>query len=115
MAFLTFKGTSPLPNVWPEYETEIRDPDALKVTLLASGYQKVCCMRKSRMTFTLDGHELHLDKVEGLGYFLESEILVESRGIERSRTLQQKLKQFVRDRLLLNEEVEKGYVQMLMA
>jgi predicted adenylyl cyclase CyaB len=54
---------------------EIRDPESLKETLtLALGVRGV--VRKTRYLYMVGQTRIHLDDVEGLGYFMELEVVM---------------------------------------
>lgn len=54
----------------------IPDPDTLKVVLASSlGVRGV--VRKKRLVYLVDNLRIHLDEVEGLGAFLELEVVLE--------------------------------------
>ena len=90
-AVLTFKGPKidAVSMTRKEVETRIEDPAGMQVILLALGFREVIPVRKLRKYYNMDieGYSdygdvswtVHacLDQVEGLGSFLELEMLVE--------------------------------------
>ena len=55
--------------------SETADPDGLR-TVLAHAYGEAGRVRKHRMVFQIGQARVHLDRVEGLGEFLELEVTV---------------------------------------
>ncbi|WP_205326999.1 class IV adenylate cyclase [Glycomyces sp. YM15] len=59
-----------------EQETEVLDRDAMHEALLIMGYRPTVRIRKTRRAATVDGIVICLDDVEGLGMFLEAEVMI---------------------------------------
>ena len=59
-----------------EYETEVKDADAIHGILVALGYKPEVEVKKVRRKGKLGEYEICLDDVEGLGTFVELEALV---------------------------------------
>jgi len=77
---LTYKG--PLveseSKTRAEYETAVDDADAIARILDALGFSPAATVEKERSIYAVDGYTVALDRVDGLGEFVEIEI-----GIER--------------------------------
>lgn len=74
-ALFTFKRsvTGQLDSI--EHETEVRDPDVIIAIVKSLGFVAFSDMSKIRQTGTLNGTEVCIDSVEGLGDFMELERL----------------------------------------
>jgi adenylate cyclase class 2 len=77
---LTFKGRRVGKEAKMREEVEVRvdDFEAMKNIFSQLGFEKFFTIRKSRKDFSLDGATISLDSVEGLGEFVEIEIVVPS-------------------------------------
>ncbi|KKU93989.1 MAG: Adenylyl cyclase CyaB [Candidatus Jorgensenbacteria bacterium GW2011_GWA1_48_13] len=60
-----------------EYETEVKDPEAIHQILLILGYTPKVEVKKNRRKGKFHGYEICLDEVEKLGSFVELEKLTE--------------------------------------
>jgi adenylate cyclase class 2 len=58
-----------------EYETEVKDPEEMQKILLTLGWSPVIEVKKLRRKGKLGSYEICLDRVEGLGTFVELEKL----------------------------------------
>ncbi|MFO8051479.1 MAG: class IV adenylate cyclase [Thermoplasmatota archaeon] len=76
-AFMTYKGPklSSRSKARREVEVEIDDPEGVKRVLLELGFKEVREVEKHRSFLDLGRIKICLDMVEGLGYFLEAEIM----------------------------------------
>ena len=74
---LTYKGPKQdvRSNSRTEYETAVAEGETARKLLEALGYRPVCQVEKVRRELTLEGVTLCLDRVTGLGEFLELELL----------------------------------------
>lgn len=89
LSMITFKGKKmDLTSMTrPEFETEVESADTMEAILNALGYRKVQpVVVKERTQFSLEEMHACLDTVEGLGDFLELEVMVETES-ERDDTL----------------------------
>ena len=89
LSMITFKGKKmDLTSMTrPEFETEVESADTMEAILNALGYRKVQpVVVKERTQFSLEEMHACLDTVEGLGDFLELEVMVENES-ERDDTL----------------------------
>lgn len=80
-SYITFKGSrcDDVSMTRPEYETLVEGPDEMKMILRALGYEPVePAVIKERTLYVKGSVSACLDKVEGLGEFLELEIMSES-------------------------------------
>ncbi|NVM55437.1 MAG: class IV adenylate cyclase [Candidatus Helarchaeota archaeon] len=75
-SYLTYKGSKldPSSKTREELELEIQEPNQLLELLKKVGFIPVKTVIKSRKSYILDDIKISLDKVEGLGYFIELEI-----------------------------------------
>lgn len=80
VSYLTYKGPKldNISNTRKELETEIKDAQTAREILIALGYQKLYPVTKLRQYYHMERVTACVDLVEGLGAFLELEILVES-------------------------------------
>ncbi len=107
-AFLTFKGSTGKQGVYEEYETEVLDLDALDTMLQKSGFEKFLEIRKHRVIYEFEGAEINLDEVEGLGKFVEIEVIAEENADAKLIEMTEKLG------LSGNESTRLGYVTLLL-
>ncbi len=75
--------------------TETNSPDALRLTL-AEAYGQAGRMIKQRTVYKVGRSRIHLDKVQGLGDFLELEVVLsedesQTTGIQEAEALMQQL------------------------
>lgn len=77
-SLVTYKGPKldRVSNARTEYETGVSDGGTAQKLLEALGYRPLAQVDKVRRTYRLDQVALCLDQVEGLGGFLELELLV---------------------------------------
>ncbi len=68
-----------------EFEVGVGDAEAVAGILDGLGYRAVATVEKERTTYELDGYEVTLDSVAGLGTFLEVEREVEAAGVDGAR------------------------------
>jgi adenylate cyclase class 2 len=72
---LTYKGplVDPESKTREEHETTVADGEAVEAVLAALGFDPAAEVRKERDRFELDGYTVVLDRVDGLGEFVEVE------------------------------------------
>ena len=106
---LTFKALTEVVGSWDEHETVILEPSETKAMLLKSGFVNDLNIHKERQKGKLDGITVCLDKIEGLGTFIEMEIVSEDvlGGKERLLALAKELG------FSDNDIVHKGYAAIL--
>ena len=84
---LTYKG--PLVDAGSktraEHETAVADDGELTGILAGLGYEPAATVEKRRDRFELDGYTVTLDRVTGLGEFVEVEAETGETGVERVR------------------------------
>lgn len=80
VSHLTYKGPKldAVSSARKELETKIGDPDVCREILLSLGYKELAPVRKLRQYYHRDCMTACVDQVEGLGSFLELEIIVET-------------------------------------
>ncbi len=97
---------------WSDYEiARIETPDKLK-SILGRALGIVATVRKERQLFLFKNARIHLDKVWGLGHFIEFEVVV-SNAEEEENAL--KLLEFLKREFRLTEGslVDRAYVDLL--
>lgn len=89
-SFLTYKGPKldKVSNTRQELETAVADGDVCRNILLSLGYRELSPVRKLRQYYHRDTLTACVDQVEGLGSFLELEMLVDTEE-ERPQALNQ--------------------------
>ncbi len=80
--YLTFKGPKLSPRSKARYEKEVRvsgphGPEDLEELLEQLGFRKVLIVQKKRAVLDLEGLDVSVDLVKGLGVFAEVELLSE--------------------------------------
>lgn len=112
-ALLTFKGSSKLPDdvAWQEWETLAPDPVALKKLLLSNGLVHVVTIDKKRTTYKYHNFEINLDMIEGLGEFVEVELIADD-----AVTAKTHIEHFLTNDLGIApaDFVKKGYVPLML-
>ena len=95
-----------------EYETEVLDLEATINILKGVRINKVCEVKKTRDSFIYkEIFEISLDKVEGLGYFIEVEICDKNIPIEKANQL---LLEFIKEMDLdISRRNLKGYSYLM--
>jgi len=96
-----------------EFETGIEDGDTMNEVLERLGFSPAATVTKERTEFALDGYTITLDRVEGLGEFIEVETETDSADIETAREGARD----VLDRLNLDpdEQIRTSYLGLLLA
>ncbi|OGS45014.1 MAG: hypothetical protein A3K76_01595 [Euryarchaeota archaeon RBG_13_57_23] len=110
-AELTYKGARmALEHTKAREEVTLKtdNPLAIQRILERLGFKEVYVVRKSRRTYQLDKLRVEIDDVEGLGEFVELEIMTESP--ERSATLMET----ARKELVLEKIEPKTYLELLI-
>lgn len=91
-----------------EIEMEIDDLDKMSSILLRLGFRSVAKVKKMRKEYALDGVTVSLDTVDGLGDFVELEVMGEDADDGRSKVEE------MRDRLGLVGSERRSYLEMLI-
>ena len=71
----TVKALTETTGAWIEHETGVEDPEELRKILELVGFTNVFTIKKTRTYGKLKNFEICLDDVEGLGKFVEFEII----------------------------------------
>ncbi len=81
--FLTYKG----PRLGSEAKTrreatvQVDNRDVLLEILESLGFRPVARVRKRRLVYTKENYTITLDEVDGLGYFVEIEVVTDSEDL----------------------------------
>ena len=112
-SLLTFKGSSKHEEdiAWQEWETKIEDEEVLKKLLLSNGLEKVVCIEKNRQTYKLDNFEINIDKIKGLGSFVEVELISDD-AINAKKRIEELLSQKLG--VPLKNVITQGYVPLMI-
>ncbi|KSW12467.1 adenylate cyclase [Pyrodictium occultum] len=112
-AELTYKGPKRIiggSKARAEYTITLEDPSSARRILEALGFRPAAVVRKRRSYYRLDGVSVSLDRVEGLGCFLEAEYTGEG-GQEAARAIEEALEKLgVAER----ERIYKSYLELLL-
>jgi adenylate cyclase class 2 len=84
---MTSKELTEVRGAWKEYETEITNPEHTRKILESTGLVEVFCINKRREIGKLGEFSLCLDEVEGLGRFMEVELISEESDGPRDRII----------------------------
>lgn len=119
--YVTYKGPKLDTSTKTRHEIELELPsgesaarDAARLLeLLAFGRVADVCKRRLHYTLPWEGHELGVavDHVEGLGDFVELEIMADDDGLEAARAAIAA----VADRLNLSNSERRSYLELLLA
>jgi len=84
---LTFKGSrfGSGAKMREEVEVGVNDCEAAATILKRAGFEKAFVIRKERLVYSLEGAEISLDSVEGLGEFVEIELILTAEATEKVR------------------------------
>jgi adenylate cyclase class 2 len=91
-----------------EIEMKIDDLDQMSAILIRLGFRSVARVRKKRKEYLLDGVTVSLDTVDGLGDFVELEVMGEDAVEGRSQV------ERLRDELGLTGSERRSYLEMLI-
>ena len=72
---VTLKGLTDKTGVWIEHELKIDNPDEMRKIFETMKLKKFLVLKKKRICGKVEGFEVCLDDVEGLGKYLEVEII----------------------------------------
>ncbi len=89
-AFINYKHFFPEGAEHHTHATEINlpieDPDRFASLLLAIGFEELVVVAKLRLAYLVDDlYEVSLDRVDGLGHFVEIEAMKDQGGIAKTR------------------------------
>jgi len=81
---LTFKGSriGKVAKVREEFEVRIEDFKSMVALMQKLGFEKAFIIKKRRSDFTMEGATVSVDSVEGLGEFVEIEIMANELGTD---------------------------------
>lgn len=97
-----------------EYETLVEKPEELEKIILDIGWVKYVEITKTRRKGKIEDINLCLDKVEGLGEFLEAEIFDEVGGIEVQNRLKELFLSWgIKEKDIVNEGYDVLMVKLL--
>lgn len=84
---LTFKGSRFGSGAKMREEVEVRvdDCEAAATILKRAGFEKAFVLKKNRLVYSLEGAEISLDSVDGLGEFVEIELILTDEVTEEVR------------------------------
>ncbi len=90
---LTFKGrrVGAGAKMREEIEVSLQDPEGAVSLLERLGFEKAFVIRKRRREFLVEGVLVSLDDVEGLGRFVEMEVLMKGDSPEEAERLKDRL------------------------
>ena len=108
-SIFTMKVLTGKQGIWEEYETEISNKEEMEKILDKMGYVKVISKVKTREQGQLGEFEINLDKIEGLGDFVEFQLISDNGEEAKKRILE------LIEKLNLPKEniIHKGYVRLL--
>jgi adenylate cyclase class 2 len=113
--FLTYKGKKldAKSKTRKEVEVEVADFDKMEDILLSLGFKRTLRVHKIREIYRLDGAVVCLDRVDGLGNFVELETLaVDESEIEKRRDW---LIGMMRGLGVKGDLIRESYLEMLLA
>ncbi len=110
---LTYKGPKLLKEikVREEVSTELRNPDVVVEIFRKLGF-KTYVVRKERVVLKGDLGKVYLDNVEGLGKFMEFEVMNAKSATEFKNALRELLRKLGMDNYRVTS---KSYLEMLLA
>lgn len=108
--FLTYKGDNfKKAGVWQEYDFVIKDAKKAELMIRDMGFDEVILVKKTRKEYCLDNLNICLDKINGLGEFVEIEY-ISSKNESKKKHLEL-IKKLELDK---KEIIHKGYITMLL-
>lgn len=112
-AQLTYKGPKigQIGKIREEIEADLQDVDKTVLILKALGFRAVGEVRKVREIWDYEGLEAALDRVDGLGDFLELEVIVAQGNKEDALNLA--VKRLEKLGLDPKKEIRKSYLELL--
>lgn len=100
-------------TAWADVDMPVEDPRTLETLLLENAYKIVVDIHKQRTTYKWKSFEINVDRIRGLGWFIE----VEGRGTTAQRScIEQGIMQLF-ERLCIPQKqiVHQGYVPLMIA
>jgi len=94
-------------NGWYEWESKIDNANLLEDVLLKCGFKLFGVVNKRRVTYSYNNFEINVDDVEGLGKFIEVELMISNKkeGLKRVNYLLKKLG--------IKKVINKGYINII--
>ncbi|MDH5811265.1 MAG: class IV adenylate cyclase [Candidatus Verstraetearchaeota archaeon] len=115
---LTFKGrrVGTGTKMREEIEVGVSDLEGAVALLERLGFEKAFVIRKRRREFLMEGVLVSMDDVEGLGRFVEIEVLMEGESLEHAGSLKDKLFE-ISQKLGIDREklTTESYLEMLVS
>ena len=107
---LNYKGAKRKKDgIWEEHETEINNPKEAELILKNIGFEKVIEVYKNRLEYKLNNLNICLDKIKGLGNFIEIE------EINKNAISKKNIIKLMKDLgISKNEIINQGYVTLLL-
>lgn len=111
---VTYKGPKSTilgSKVREELNLEIADPDTFEQIVTSLGFIRVAAVRKNREYYQCDGFTISLDQVEGLGNFVEIELITENNAEEAAARVDQMAKKIG----VNGERITSSYLELLLS
>ena len=113
-AYLTYKGKKldTVSKTRKEIEVGVDSPEKIEEILLSLGFRKTYSVFKKRDIYHLKGAEVCVDRVDGLGDFVELETIVDDMaGMDKKRD---ELISLMRSLGIAGELIRESYLEMLL-
>jgi adenylate cyclase class 2 len=107
LTYKSFDGSTD--GSWIEIESSISDPEAVQLMLSKIGLAEYMRIIKIRESSQVGDVEVNLDKIEGLGVFIEMEVM--SQDVQAGRDLLRDLAESLG--IPRSQTVTEGYVQLM--
>jgi adenylate cyclase class 2 len=114
-SYLAYKELTEVTGAWKEYESSVGDADAVQKIIEGTGLEKLYELVKKRTRYFVDGFEVCLDRVEGLGDYVE--VALEPEGdVDKSEksALRKRIMDFMKGLGVSEESLEpRGYGEII--
>jgi adenylate cyclase class 2 len=107
LTYKSFEGSTD--GSWIEIESSISDPEAVQLMLSKIGLAEYMRITKIRESSKIGDVEVNLDKIQGLGVFIEMEVM--SQDVQVGRDLLRDLAESLG--IPRSQTVTQGYVQLM--
>ena len=112
--YMTYKGKKldPLSKTRKEVEVEVGDRDKMEDILISLGFKKTLDVIKERQIYHYKNAEICLDRVEGLGEYVEVEAMAENQkeiGVKRDEVIA-----ILRELGVTADLIRESYLEMLL-
>jgi len=115
--FITYKKDNFENDKWiysDEYETEVKDFDMIKIIVDNLGLRELVKINNVKYLYEFENYEIVLEEVEGLGLFLEVEIMNLEDDVN-ILDVKEKIYDFMKDlNLDISEELNQGKPEMML-